>query len=411
MFLICFINIKLQATHGLPILNLTYSISSTGITISGESDPATCGSGPYWMQVEVTSTGSLTGTPPATLQTILASGASGASIFNAYPWYNAILNIPTMTAANGWSDACVAGELYNNVFIPFTDLVCGGVYYFGVREWVGGSNSPGPWSAPITFTVPGNPGADLSFSLNTLNNTICSYDTISLAPSNIINGPITSYEWSDGAGTSPTVNVSPNITTTYTLNATNGGGCSHMDTVTIHVLPISNPNFIPMNPIICTGDNIIFSAVGSASLSSHFWDFNPNMGYTVNNSTVTPTPDINFNSAGNYVVTHTISSMGCSYTATTNVMVNVCTSIKENFENSFSVYPNPSMNGVFYIDYPVSFKGKLDIEVYDVIGKRIFSKQNLSEDKIELDHLSGIYILKISSELQKSVFRKIVIEQ
>jgi hypothetical protein len=33
-------------------------------------------------------------------------------------------------------------------------------------------------------------------------------------------------------------------------------------------------------------------------------------------------------------------------------MVNVCTSVNEEFENLFSVYPNPSKNGAFNISYP-----------------------------------------------------------
>jgi hypothetical protein len=410
LLIFCCFTFKLKATHGLPIVNLSYTISSTGITVSGESDLATCGSGPYWMQVEVTSTGSLTGTPPATLQTTLATGAGGATVFNNYPWYNSLLNIPSMNAANGWSDACVTGEHYNDVFIPFSDLVCGNVYYFGVREWVGGSNSSGPWSTPISFTVPGIPGSDISFSLSTMNDTICSYDSTSLFPINIVNGPITNYSWSSGVGTTSTVMVSPNVTTTFSLTASNTEGCYHMDTVTIYVKPILNPSFTPANPIICSGDNIIFNAVGSASLASHYWDFNPNTGFTINNSTVTPTPDVNFNTAGNYVVTHTVSSMGCSYTATTNVMVNVCTGVNEVVENSISVYPNPSVNGVFNIAYPAYLKGKLNIEVYDVIGKLILSKENYTENEIQLAKTPGIYFLKIFNEKQIRSLKKIIIE-
>jgi len=408
--LCCLISFSLKATHGLPIVNLSYTISTTGITISGGSDPATCGSGPYWMQAEVTTTGSLTGTPPATLQTTLASGASGATTFNMYPWYNAILNIPSMTAANGWSDACVSGEQYNNIFIPFADLVCGGVYYFAVREWVGGSNSPGPWSAPVSFTVPGTPGSDLSFALNALNDTICSYDSTQIGPINIINGPIINYIWSGGASSSSIVTVSPNVTTTYTLTASNGSGCSHSDTVTIYVVPSVNPDFTPANPIICNGDNIIFSAVGSASLSSHAWDFNPNTGCVVNNSTVTPTPDVDFTATGSYIVTHTISSMGCSYTATTNVLVNICTFLKEDFETFFSIFPNPSSDGNFNIAYPEYLRGKLNVDIYDVIGKLVYSKQKLSSNQIAFIPLSGIYFLKVSDEQHKCYFKKIIIE-
>jgi hypothetical protein len=410
--ILCVFSFKSRACHGLALANVTYTISSTGITISGSSDAATCGCGPYWMQ-GIVSTNTVYPVAPSTLvQSYVSNGAGGAVVYNSFPWYHSLLNVANYNSVSGWSDNCTA-EPYRNVFIPFTDLTCGGVYYFSVREWVGGSGGvppAGPWTAPVSFTVPGSPGQDLSFSLNTAQDSICNYDSTSLSAINVVNGPIINYSWSDGTGTTSTVNVSPNITTSYILTASNGGGCSFADTLTIYVKPNTNPNFIPTNPIICTGDNIIFSAVGSPSLSSHSWSFNPNSGYTVNNSTVTPTPDVNFNTGGSYVVTHTISSMGCSYTATTNVMVNVCTSVNEEFENLFSVYPNPSKNGAFNISYPTYLIGKLDIEIYDVIGKKIFSKQSVSENKIELNHLSGIYFLKISNEQQKQYFKKIIIE-
>ncbi|MCC6182394.1 MAG: T9SS type A sorting domain-containing protein [Bacteroidia bacterium] len=412
LVILSFFNFKLKACHGLALVNVSYTISSTGITISGASDPATCGCGPYWMQA-IVSTDTLYPVAPSTLvQSYISSGAGGAVVYNSFPWYHSLLNVPNYTSASVWPDECTV-EPYHDVFIPFSDLTCGGVYYFSVREWLGGSAGmppAGPWTAPVSFTVPGNPGQDLSFSLNTVQDTICSYDTISISAVNIVNGPITNYNWSDGAGTTSTVNVSPNITTSYILTASNGGGCVFADTLTIHVLPILNPNFIPSNPIICTGDNIIFSAVGSPSLSSHYWSFNPNSGFTVNNSTVTPTPDVNFNSAGNYAVTHTISSMGCSYTATTNVIVNVCTSIKEESDEAIAFFPNPSSGGIFNITYPKHFEGNIDVEVYDLMGKTVFVKQNISDHKIQLNELLGVYFVKITSNKQMLYFIKIVIE-
>lgn len=412
LVMLSFLNLKLKACHGLALTNVTYSISGTGVTISGASDAATCGCGPYWMQAIVSTNTVFPAAPPASVSAFLGIGAGGVTSYNSYPWYHSLLNAPNYNSGSGWPDVCTT-EPYHTIFIPFSNLTCGGVYYFSVREWLGGSTAvppAGPWTAPVSFTVPGNPGQDLSFSLITTQDSICNYDSTSLSAINVVNGPITNYSWSDGAGTTSTVNVSPNNTTSYILTATNGGGCSFSDTLTIYVKPNANPNFIPTNPIICTGDNIIFSAVGSPSLASHYWSFNPNSGFTVNNSTVTPTPDVSFNTANSYVVTHTISSMGCSYTATTNVMVNVCTSVNEEFENLFSVYPNPSKSGVFNINYPSYLIGKLDVEIYDVSGKRILAKQNLSENIIELNHLSGIYFLKISNEQQKQYFKKIIIE-
>jgi hypothetical protein len=64
LFLVLITTIKLYATHGLPLVNYSYTVGATGITISAESDGASCGSGPYWMQVELaTSSSSLTGNP------------------------------------------------------------------------------------------------------------------------------------------------------------------------------------------------------------------------------------------------------------------------------------------------------------------------------------------------------------
>ena len=145
-------------------------------------------------------------------------------------------------------------------------------------------------------------------------------------------------------------------------------------------------------------------------LSSHAWDFNPNTGCVVNNSTVTPTPDVDFTATGSYIVTHTISSMGCSYTATTNVLVNICTFLKEDFETFFSIFPNPSSDGNFNIAYPEYLRGKLNVDIYDVIGKLVYSKQKLSSNQIAFIPLSGIYFLKVSDEQHKCYFKKIIIE-
>ena len=129
-FILALNPVKMYGSHGLAIVGLNSVNTGTGITVSGGSDAATCGSGPYWMQVEVVCTaGGLSGTPPATLQTTLANGAGGATSFNTHPWYNSLLNLPTMTAAGGWADNCIAGEQYRNITIPFAGL-CPGQTYF-----------------------------------------------------------------------------------------------------------------------------------------------------------------------------------------------------------------------------------------------------------------------------------------
>ena len=43
----------LKASHGLPLVNATYTVGTAGITVTASSDAATCGSGPFWMQTKV----------------------------------------------------------------------------------------------------------------------------------------------------------------------------------------------------------------------------------------------------------------------------------------------------------------------------------------------------------------------
>ena len=87
------------AGHGLPLLNYTWVVGPTGITISANSDPATCGGGPYWMQTELGCTaGAITGLPPAPMQTILQGWpcTGGAATYNSWPWFNSNQNIPNL---------------------------------------------------------------------------------------------------------------------------------------------------------------------------------------------------------------------------------------------------------------------------------------------------------------------------
>ncbi len=324
LFLLILNPSKIFATHGLPIVSLSSSTSGSGITISGGSDAATCGSGPYWMQVEVvcTPTG-LTGTPPATLQTILASGAGGATTYNSFPWFNSILNIPTMNAANGWSDGCVTGEMYNNVFIPFSGLCPGQTYYWAAREWVGGSNSPGPWSAAQSFVVPGVL-TPLSFSIAASPSTFCAPGSSTLTASSITgscgNKTIT---WSTGATTN-TIVVSPAVTTVYTCTLSAPCQPNVVKSVTVNVVSTLSAAFVPTNTTICSGTSQVFTHTGTAGVN-HNWAVSPTTGVTVSTPTST-NPSITFANAGSYVVSHTVTAGTCSNVVTTNVTVVAVTS-------------------------------------------------------------------------------------
>ncbi|MBL7935665.1 MAG: PKD domain-containing protein [Bacteroidia bacterium] len=131
--------------------------------------------------------------------------------------------------------------------------------------------------------------------------TICNGGNVVLAAS----GGST-YTWTPSSGLSSTigysVNASPTITTTYTVNA-NSGGCSASDEITVYVNPTPTVSISANgNTAFCSGGSVDLILTSSAS------------SYTWSNGAVTPS--ITVNSNGNYNVT--VSNGSC--TANSNVV-------------------------------------------------------------------------------------------
>jgi hypothetical protein len=118
-----------KACHALPLLNVTVTSNTTQIIVNGSSDPATCGCGPYYMEVEVSQLiNGFTGLIPA----------NNSPLWNTYPFYRDSLSVP---------DNCSI-EPYFPVEIAFANLCPGGTYYLRVREHsTGPGGSTGPWTA------------------------------------------------------------------------------------------------------------------------------------------------------------------------------------------------------------------------------------------------------------------------
>ena len=76
-------------------------------------------------------------------------------------------------------------------------------------------------------------------------------------------------------------------------------------------------------------------------------------------------------------------------------------------EYSISVYPNPATDYII-----VKSESKLQVELYDINGKRVSDKRYGTDDKIDISKLnSGIYVLKIEKLKDKSVVMKKVLIQ
>jgi Secretion system C-terminal sorting domain len=77
----------------------------------------------------------------------------------------------------------------------------------------------------------------------------------------------------------------------------------------------------------------------------------------------------------------------------------------ENIEN-LNIFPNPVSNGKVYIYTKLNLTKR--IEIYDVLGKKIFS-QTLYGKELKINDLNpGVYILKIK-EGELSATRKLVV--
>lgn len=81
-------------------------------------------------------------------------------------------------------------------------------------------------------------------------------------------------------------------------------------------------------------------------------------------------------------------------------------------ESNYTVYPNPSNNGIFCIQTPSSDRG-LNIFIFDSMGKEIlrqyFHPTNNSKLVNLSNHPTGIYFIQIAME-DKVYTRKLILE-
>jgi gliding motility-associated-like protein len=319
LIIIFLIDNNLKASHGMALITPAFTVGAACVTYTASSNAATCGGGPYWLQVEVRCTSNqLTGTPPATMQTNLLNWAGPGVTYNNFPWYNSLLNVPNYTQANSWPDNCVT-EPYHPVVICYNNFCPGQVYWFAAREWVSGTNSVGPWTAAASFTVPGI-FVPLNTNVSANPAVYCSPGNSTLTATNITGGcGASSVQWLPGNLTGTSVVVSPAATTVYT--AVVSTPCNTITkTTTVTVVPVVSAAFTPLNSSACANTPVIFNHTGTAGVS-HTWDVSPALGVTLSSPTAT-NPTVTFANPGNYTISHTVAIGSCSNVVTTNITIN-----------------------------------------------------------------------------------------
>jgi hypothetical protein len=192
------------------LVNYVVAVGPQDVVINGESNQASCGCGPYYLETEIRCLGSsvFTGNPPAW---------NAANIWNSPPWYHAILNVPNYNPPN-WPDNCV-NEPYFPTIIPFTALCPGATYQLRSRENpCGAGGSPGPWTTPFTFTTPGIPATSV-LNVTVSSDSICigqqvSYSASITSNNTCLNSANPSFVWTTIPQQPGTPFTGPNLTFT-----------------------------------------------------------------------------------------------------------------------------------------------------------------------------------------------------
>ncbi|NVO01365.1 MAG: T9SS type A sorting domain-containing protein [Bacteroidetes bacterium] len=109
----------------------------------------------------------------------------------------------------------------------------------------------------------------------------------------------------------------------------------------------------------------------------------------------------------------TINSEGCQNSKSIEINVESCTNINEaEADENIGIYPNPN-NGKFEIILPNALNCQIEIDLFDPIGKNVYSKTIKNENKkfkeiIDMENLCpGIYLFRVKDS--KSILVKKVI--
>ena len=212
---------------------------------------------------------------------------------------------------------------------------------------------------------------------------VCDGDSVQLNANSY-----SSYLWSTGDTTNP---IFIDTTNQIYVEVTNASGCKAVsDTISIVWRPL------PTKPIInVNGDSLSYFTTNNLQ-----WYYN---------SSILPGETDTLHVAqnnGNYFVEVT-DSFGCKNVSDTlNVVV---LGIESNLNNIATIYPNPT-NGLL----SVVFKSEkiTDVEVLNVLGEKVFSKNINSSTKkvsLSLNHLAeGVYYLRLISP-EKDFVSKVIL--
>jgi len=261
-------------------------------------------------------------------------------------------------------------------------------------------------SAPALVTITVNPPLEV---ISSASSAVCQGSNVQLnASASGGNGTYT-YTWTPSAGLSnpniPNPVASPTISTTYTVEVSDNCGTPVDSAMTsVNEYPGSTYSLL-VDDSICIPDNVYFWLSNSTvPCNVGVWNFGDG-----SSATSCPPELHTYTVAGNYTVTFTMTDIhGCQSSRSTQVLVHLCTGIKDPdpLSDSFKLYPIP-FSGELSLRFE-KINQERTVQIYDILGKEVFHSQ-ITEMAADLDLTrlpSGIFFLQVSSG-QERILRKI----
>lgn len=252
-------------------------------------------------------------------------------------------------------------------------------------------------SVTTSYTVTGVVGSCTSTAVSTVTVnslpfvtattcTVCAGQTCLICASGA-----STYSWvpliAISSSTGSCVNISPTVTTNYTVTGTDLNGCVSSTTSSIIINPLPQATITASNDSICIGQSDTLIAYFSPNTISHVWQ---PIGISSASVIITPTTTTTYGLS-------LMDAYGCANGNSITITVLSCVGINEfsNTNGQINVFPNPT-NGQLYID--ASSTDKLNISLYDVNGRHLFDKNISDKSNIDVTALDeGVYTMIIKT--------------
>jgi gliding motility-associated-like protein len=290
-----------------PAASITAAVNPTTICAGQSSTLIALGGFTYtWNPGNIVAT-NVTITPASTTVYTL----TGANAFGCVAQSTVQISVtpnPTVTASTSNASICVGQTAVLTASGAAT-------YTWNPGNLVGAAVTVTP-GANTSYTVTGTSGGcDASAIVNVTVNSLPSLTLATTATAVCPAGSATlsglgatSFTWNPGGLTGSAVVVNPSSSTVYTASGANGAGCIANSTISITVNPNPTVSASLSTPTICAGQSSSLIANGA---TSYTW----NPGALTGNS-------ISINPTSNTTYTVTGGSLGCTSTATTQIVVN-----------------------------------------------------------------------------------------